>query len=164
MGAQNLKRNELQLRSVTNLQRAAVCGWIAEIDAEGRVRVDFNGNTAGPLPARSVVDIHPDALPGDGSPAAVLLEFERGNALAPIIVGLLREARITPRAAEPVARWGGAIESERLLFEARQEVVLRCGESSITLQADGRIVIKGSRLLSRATETNRIRGASVAIN
>jgi hypothetical protein len=30
--------------------------------------------------------------------------------------------------------------------------------------ADGRIVIKGTRLLSRASETNKIKGASVDIN
>lgn len=141
--------------------KAAVSGWIASIDAAGRIFVDFEGNAAGPLPARSIVDIHRDDLPAGGAPAAVLLEFDRGDASAPIILGLLREARIATKEAEKI---GSVWEGEHLLFNAQKEIQLRCGEGSITLRADGRVVIKGTQLVSRATEGNRIRGASVAIN
>jgi hypothetical protein len=50
------------------------------------------------------------------------------------------------------------------VIEGRDEVVLRCGQGSITLRADGKIVIKGTQLVSRASDTNKIRGASVQIN
>ena len=41
---------------------------------------------------------------------------------------------------------------------------LVCGNSSVTLYSDGRVIVKGAELLTRATGTNRIRGASVQIN
>ena len=43
-------------------------------------------------------------------------------------------------------------------------MVIRCGEGSITLTKDGRLVLKGRELVSRATEANKIRGALVSIN
>lgn len=53
---------------------------------------------------------------------------------------------------------------ESLLLEADREVVIRCGKASITLTADGKIIIKGANLLSTSSGQHRIRGASVSIN
>jgi hypothetical protein len=49
-------------------------------------------------------------------------------------------------------------------LEAQEEIVLKCGEGSITLRKDGKIIIKGTHLLSRASGPNRIKGGSVQIN
>lgn len=54
--------------------------------------------------------------------------------------------------------------SDSLVIEANKSLTLQCGEGSITLRRDGRILIKGKEIVSRAEETNRIRGASVTIN
>lgn len=151
----------LALQHAGEPQKQPLSGWIADVDAHGRLRVDFDGNRAGPLPAQTVVAIRAEDLAPGGAPTPVLLVFDRGNPAAPIIVGLLREAVLAPAAAQPAH---GRLTADSLLFDAGQDITLRCGDASITLQADGRIVIKGSRLLSRASETNRIRGASVAIN
>lgn len=56
------------------------------------------------------------------------------------------------------------IRSERLVFEATTEIVIRCGAASITLTEGGKVLIKGEYVLSRSTGTNRIRGGSVQIN
>lgn len=53
---------------------------------------------------------------------------------------------------------------ETLLIEAGRELVLRVGEGSITIRADGKILIKGRDLVSHATRMNRIRGGSVSLN
>jgi hypothetical protein len=50
------------------------------------------------------------------------------------------------------------------MFEATEEISITCGKSSITLRKDGRVVIKGTDLVSRAARTNKIRGAAVKIN
>jgi uncharacterized protein (DUF2345 family) len=55
-------------------------------------------------------------------------------------------------------------DGERIVLEAKKEIVLRCGKASITLTADGRIVHKGVELVSSASETNRIKGSRVKIN
>lgn len=88
--------------------------------------------------------------------AEVVVVLEDGDAGRPIIMGFVRESL-----------WGHAASATTLptvLIEGSDEVALRCGKASISLAADGRIVIKGTRLTSRATEANKVRGAVVLIN
>jgi hypothetical protein len=51
-----------------------------------------------------------------------------------------------------------------LVLEAKETVTLRCGDGSITIRADGKILIKGKDLVSHAQRANRIKGGSVSIN
>lgn len=53
---------------------------------------------------------------------------------------------------------------EELVFEAAKTIVLKCGASSVTLRHDGKVLIKGTELVSHAHRLNRIKGGSVAIN
>jgi len=56
------------------------------------------------------------------------------------------------------------IDGQQIVLEGQEEVVLRCGEASITLSRNGKISIRGKYLLSRATGVNRILGGSVQVN
>jgi hypothetical protein len=60
--------------------------------------------------------------------------------------------------------WKIEVEGKRVVLSAADEIVLRCGKSSITLTRAGKVVIRGAYLLSRASGVNRIKGASVQIN
>ena len=51
-----------------------------------------------------------------------------------------------------------------LVIEARKNLTLKCGEGSITIREDGKILIKGKDLVSHAQRMNRIKGGSVSIN
>jgi hypothetical protein len=51
-----------------------------------------------------------------------------------------------------------------LRFDAKERIELRCGTSSITLQRNGKIILKGVEILSRAAKQNKIKGAVVRIN
>ena len=53
---------------------------------------------------------------------------------------------------------------DELIIKARKNLTIECGEGSITLRADGKILIKGKDLVSRAQRMNRIKGGGVAIN
>jgi hypothetical protein len=53
---------------------------------------------------------------------------------------------------------------ESVVIEARTDLTLRCGRGSITMREDGKILIKGTDLVSHAEHLNRIKGGSVAIN
>jgi hypothetical protein len=53
---------------------------------------------------------------------------------------------------------------DELVLEAGRSLTLRVGDGSITIRADGKILIKGTDLVSHAQRTNRIRGGAVAIN
>lgn len=56
------------------------------------------------------------------------------------------------------------IDGKQIILEGKDEIVLRCGEASITLNKSGKISIRGKYLLSRATGVNRILGGSVQVN
>jgi hypothetical protein len=56
------------------------------------------------------------------------------------------------------------VNGESLVIEAKEEIVFRCGESSIILSKNGKISFRGNYILNRATGLNRILGGSVQIN
>lgn len=56
------------------------------------------------------------------------------------------------------------VDGKRVLLEGHEEVVLKCGDSSITLTKAGKIIIRGKYLLSRSSGVNRILGGSVQVN
>jgi len=56
------------------------------------------------------------------------------------------------------------VDGKRISIEGKEEIVLSCGESSITLTKAGKILIRGKYLLSRSSGVNRILGGSVQVN
>ena len=134
---------------------------------EGRLFVTFADAATSPpggVAARvALVDGRsaPGLQPGD----ALLILLEGGDATRPIVVGIVSET--LPAAPSPIGPESAdcvEVDGRRIELEGREEVVLRCGRASITLRADGQVVLKGTRLTSRASETNKIRGANVLIN
>jgi len=129
-------------------------GLLAGFDADGAPLVTFPGAPE-PRPALATVATTPDMA---GMRAALM--FVDGSPVRPLLLGVLQEP--TPnRAAEPAE---ARIDGERVVLEGKREVVLRCGKASITLRRDGKIVLKGVNLVSRASAMNKIKGAGVNIN
>jgi hypothetical protein len=56
------------------------------------------------------------------------------------------------------------IDGSRVVLEGKEEIVLKCGEASITLTKAGKILIRGKYLLNRSSGVNRIMGGSVQVN
>lgn len=56
------------------------------------------------------------------------------------------------------------VDGSRVVIEGKDEVVLKCGEASITLNKNGKISIRGKYLLNRSSGVNRIMGGSVQVN
>lgn len=145
-------------------------GWIAGADEQGLL-VDFEGNAGDPLPCRSTVAMSAEELQTAVAErrGAVLL-FDRGDPGLPLLMGLLQPDNGTPNIDLILQSDGEAhalearVDGKRVLLEGSEEIVLRCGEASITMRRDGKIVIRGTHLLSRSKWTNRIKGGSVQIN
>jgi hypothetical protein len=135
---------------------------LATASVEGGPAV-FSGEPAGePIRARSTISLS-EADVG----RSVLVVFENGDMQRPIIIGVLQESPVVAaHAVQSNARVLDdiQIDGKRITLAARQEISLRCGDASITLRADGRVVIKGMEIVSRARGVNKVKGASVLIN
>ncbi|MBN2576211.1 MAG: hypothetical protein JXP73_16745 [Deltaproteobacteria bacterium] len=141
----------------------------------GALLVDFPGNAAGPVPARSVAALDEAALrDAVASRQEVVLLFENQDPRLPIVVGLLaREPGAallgsllqTPAATPaPAKRTEARVDGKRVVIEGEQEVTLRCGDATITLRRDGKLILRGAYIETTAKGLNRIRGGSVKIN
>lgn len=112
-------------------------------DADGRPTVSVDG---GSHPAGSLVDL--SSMP-EGAEIAVI-DFA-GGPYPFLILGAL----VNPRVARI---------DDRIELVGEKEVVLRCGPASIRLTPDGRVTIRGTRVLSRSDGPNRVQGATVELN
>jgi hypothetical protein len=112
---------------------------------------------SGAVRARTSVD-----LQGPHIGSSVVLLFENGDADRPIVVGVLRGA--PGWAVDKPAQVEVDADGQRMVVNAREQLVLRCGKASITLTKAGKVLIEGSYLLSRSTGVNRIKGGSVQLN
>ena len=110
------------------------------------------------LRARAVVDLHAVHIGQQ-----VLLAFEGGDPSRPIVLGMLRGSEGWPQHKKPEQVQVDA-DGERLVVNATQQLVLRCGKASITLTRAGKVLIEGAYVLSRSTGVNRIKGGSVQLN
>jgi hypothetical protein len=168
-----MSSQRLRLRRSTSpgvcASREIQIGQLLSIDSDGRPLVSFDG---GPLQGAVARVATAEPAPADidsHNPPKVLLTFDHDDIAEPIIVGFVRDS-LAPRPALPVvavveeATRRIELNGKAVIFQADEEIVLKCGLGSLTLRADGQIVIKGRRLVSRASETNKIRGASVQIN
>jgi hypothetical protein len=129
-----------------------VIGTLTGFDVAGTPLVRFavlGGSES--VAARSLTRVTADDLG-----AEVALLFEAGDPERPIIAGRV----VAPEAADPKA----ASNAERLELTAGQEVTLRCGKASITLTSGGKVLIRGSYILSRSSGANKIKGGSVQLN
>ena len=94
----------------------------------------------------------------------VLVVFEDGDLERPIIVGVIEPHALQEPPAEREPGVRVEVDGERHVIEAEREIVLRCGDASITLTRAGKVIIRGNYILSRSTGYNKIKGAAIDIN
>jgi hypothetical protein len=134
----------------------AYIGKLAAVGAAGELLVECEAAAPGrSLAARTTVPVTEQDLGRE-----VVLMFEQADPGRPIIMGLLQPAPGPARAGAVAVQRDG----ESLTLTADREIVLRCGEASITLTRAGKVLIRGAYLLSRSSGVNRIKGGSVQIN
>jgi hypothetical protein len=157
-----------------------IIGTVMGLDEQGNALVDFAGNTLSkPVQAISTVAVNQQHA---GRQVALL--FNQGNPEKPVIMGLIHSPlqelieNFEIAAADDTSEANNDadkphadkkmndvfLDGERLVLEGKKEIVLKCGESSITLTRAGKILIRGKYLLNRSSGVNRILGGSVQIN
>lgn len=131
-----------------------VMGVVVSHGSERGTIVEVPGS--GPAVARLLVAVDEAALVRAAearTPVALL--FEAGDPMLPLIVGFVQ----APGAEREVQ-----VDGRRVVLTGEDEIVLRCGEASISLKKNGRLEIRGAYVETRAKGTNRIKGGSVQIN
>ncbi|MBI5718678.1 MAG: hypothetical protein HZC37_13425 [Burkholderiales bacterium] len=126
-----------------------VSARLAEIGSDGtlvallgdgtQLACDWLMSSGGPAPALEIGD-------------ELLLTAVAGRT-RPVVVGRIGPY-VPPAAGAPA----------ELTLEATQTLRLKCGESSLDLRADGKLMIRGDDVLVRAKGTQRIRAGTVSIN
>jgi hypothetical protein len=138
-----------------------VVGRIVDAEEQTVPKVDFPINASGaPVPALSTVPVE-----AKDKGREVALGFINGDSRTPIILGFMHHASAT--AASHVENSKAITvekDGETVTISADKEIVLKCGEGSIQITKDGKITIRGTNLVSRASKVNKIRGAAVQIN
>ena len=138
--------------------------------------VQINGHAAGPQRARTTVPFDPQQLErAIIARQSVLVVFENGDPTLPIVTGVLQPPPSATPLQELMTKGGSAntnaqqrvearLDGKRVVLEGRDEVVLKCGEASITLRRDGKVILRGAYVETNAKGLNRIKGGSVKIN
>lgn len=146
----------------TPCPRGVVIGRIDGVTESGQPLIALPSTLGGHrLPARSLVPIEAGQI---GSEAALV--FPEGDANQALVLGILQGPVLPAASRSEQAPQMVSVRADghRVLLTADREIVLRCGKASITLTADGNVLIRGTYVLSRASGTNRIRGGNVQIN
>jgi hypothetical protein len=137
-----------------------VVGELLGIKDEGRTPLVSYPRQLGAaaVAARSVVDLHTTHIGRQ-----VVLVFEDADPARPIIIGAFQSDRSSLFETRP-----GHVEvdtdGQRMIISAKEQLVLRCGDASLTLTKDGKVLLRGKHLSSHAFGVNRIKGGSVQIN
>jgi hypothetical protein len=169
-----MKKREAGHRSGQALEepiREPRVGSVVGVTKDGSPRVDYPGNTRGPLAARVSASIPADVLAHAAEQhQQALLFFENGDPGLPILVTLLATPSTTPLTDAVLAEAPAStpeealVDGERVVIRGQHEVVLECGKASITLRRDGKIVLRGAEILTVASGLQRIKGGKVQIN
>lgn len=134
-------------------------GRIVGLADDGHPLVDFDGRDHHAVAARYVVPLSTDELAAMANAnQEVLLAFEGDDSSRPIITGVL-QTPAKPRANEGVV----VVDGKRVRIEGHDEIVLSCGQASITLRRNGRVVIRGTHLESDSLGANWIRGVDIQL-
>lgn len=147
--------------------RGPLIGRVVRSSREG-FTVDFPGNPHGPTFARSIVPL------GDLTQACeararpeVLLLFEAERSDSPVIIGLLSGASETKSETKKLGaseRREALVDGRRVVLDAKDELILKCGKATIVMRRNGRIVARGTHVETDSEGVNRVKGGSVQIN
>ncbi|HXZ37411.1 MAG TPA: DUF6484 domain-containing protein [Thermodesulfobacteriota bacterium] len=147
---------------------APCVGYLAGSSSRGDLLVEHDGY--GPNPAKLVKGLcRSELIKEEFRGREVLLVFEKGDPNRPIIINFMADPPEGPLSlviseSQSVGVKEVYLDGSKITLEAQTEMILKCGLGSITIGKDGKIVIKGTHLVSRSKGVNKVRGATVRIN
>lgn len=179
MKLEELKSTDTQLEEKHNAPVVApgeiIIGTLADINEQGQPVVNYHDGHH----SDSYIALTTHALTKKQIGRQVALLFANGNPETPVIMGLIHsplqdmlesystsqqttnsEVELQPEKTVDNVE----VDGERIVLKGKKEIVLKCGEASITLTRSGKVLIRGKYLLNRSSGVNRIMGGSVQVN
>ncbi len=140
-------------------------GHLTGIDDEGRLLFRPEGSMEDPIPVAIGMPVADGTLVKAARQQSRALAVRTADSPARwVLVGLVRERLSTQAVTARPGQLEVAMDGETLRLTAERDIVLKCGEASLTLRKDGKIVMSGTNVLTASRGPNRIKGASIALN
>jgi hypothetical protein len=166
-GASDLLLQILEAPLVANPPSPAeiITGHLQGIDDEGRVLFLPEQSNANLVPVSIGVAI-PDGvlIPAARKLQRALVVRTTDNPPRLVLIGLVRErVESGARDAAP-GQLEVKVDGETLRLTADREIELRCGNASLVLRQSGRVILKGTHVVTSSTGPLKVKGATVEIN
>ena len=162
-------RNSLRTKSThNNRYDQAVVRKISKIDDAGVVYISNPDGLSEKSRAR--IALGPSSMNKSTSLNTgddVLVIYENCDPAKPVIVGVITDRLVRESEVDDSTVFEHKemiFRGKRIAFESSGEVAIQCGDSTIILKNDGKIILKGKEIISRAIRTNKIKGGTVKIN
>lgn len=147
-------------------------GVVEDISPDGIAKVVLAGATQS-CDASSVVQFPSAAAASEALLGqTVLVVLNRHT--QPVILGVVARRLWEPREGDnsreictqlsPGDALAVRVDKRSLDLDASDEIRLTCGKSSLVLRRDGTVIIRGVTIVSRASQSNKVKGGTVSIN
>jgi hypothetical protein len=142
-----------------------VTGHLQGIDEEGRILFVPEQGDGLPVPVAIGVALSDGVLvPAARNQQRALVVRTSENPPRLVLIGLMRE-RITAAASQAgPGELEVKVDGEKLRLTADQEIEFKCGKASLILRQSGRIILKGTYIVTTASGPVKIKGATIALN
>jgi len=158
-------------------QGSLLVGKVVSINDHGNPMIAYDETTKSkPVEALTTVPLNRDAIGKD-----IAISFAQNNGCMAIVMGVIRRPLddvlalqseqpeegkgINPaKTDEPTGMPEVIVDGNKLELSAPEEITLRCGKASITLNKNGKILIKGEHMLNRVSGSYKIKSGSIQLN
>jgi len=156
-------------------QGSLLVGKVVSINDHGNPMIAYDEITLNqPAEALTTVPLNRDAIGKD-----IAISFAQNNGGMAIVMGVIRrplddvlalqseqadEVINSAQTDESTGKPEIIVDGNKLEISASEEITLRCGKASITLNKNGKILIKGEHMLNRTSGSYKIKSGSIQLN
>lgn len=142
-----------------------ITGHLHGIDDEGRVLFVPEPGGESPVPVSIGMAISDGVLiPAARNRQRALVVRTNDEPALLVLIGLMRE-RVSSAARDAVpGQLEVRMDGETLRLSAEREIELRCGNASLILRQSGRVILKGTHVVTSSRGPIKVKGATVEIN
>ncbi|HWN97486.1 MAG TPA: hypothetical protein VNT99_20815 [Methylomirabilota bacterium] len=142
-----------------------ITGHLQGIDDEGRILFAPEHGDGRAVPVAIGVCVSDGVLiPAARKHQRALVVRTTDSPVRLILIGLVRE-RVTTTAKEAApGQLEVTMDGETLRLTAEHEIELKCGNASLVLRRSGRVILKGTHVVTSSSGPVKVKGATIALN